>query len=957
MLFLRLRHVLTSILILFAMVCQTTGTQAGTTGALTGVVTEAGSTTPVANATVTANSPSQQAVAETDQTGHFAFVSLSPDTYDISVVKGGFEKLSQPGVTVFADQTQTLSLGVQKTSLREIGNVTSRAAGDLIKSGTTADVYSVNAAQSQRVAALGGGGGLNNAYSAIASVPGAYVPLNQNGYYQTVHIRGGDYDQVGYELDGVPVNRSFDNYPAGTASSLGQQELQVYTGASPANSEGQGLAGYINQVIRTGTHPGFASVDLAVGAPTFYHKAAVEVGGATPNRNFSYYIGIGGYNQDAFRYVDNNQGDAFRANYGTVLGCVGGCNSAYTASNQYVVSSLNAFAQSGLADRDLVGNFHIAIPHRNGVGKDDVQILFDSQFLKTAFYDSTNDQGANLFGPALLGGAPFYIDSSIYTGPTGAPLPGNYAGLVAPYYFPDSPRNRCINAGGFANSCAPGSPALIPASARDAIYNNQEIVKVQYQKNFSSNAFARVYGYTYYSDWLQNGPQTGFANYFGPSGPDYELNTHTRGFSAQFTDQINDKHLINLQGSYSSASTLRNNNTTMYHGPQATLVDSNNPNAGYCYDATGTVQSCLNGGVLQGLSHDPTAPVPAIAPGTVCGTGPCQYYVVENGLAGKYNTVVPKFSSYSITDQFKPNDRLLINLGLRNDIFTFNGSSTTGGARDFWFNSFNNNYCIDPATNVPIEKSTIIGAPTPTTPCSTIASPSGASYTKPALQNASAQSFTYTVFQPRIALTYTQSADTVYRASYGKYVGPPTTAYEQYNVQNQNLADFLGNTFYPFGFTTPGHAVRPSISYNFDFSYERHIKGTDMSLKLTPFLRKTQDQVENFFLDQKTGFVSGLNVGSLTARGFEFQFNKGDFNRNGLSGQLAFTYTNAYVNYGTFPNTNGLSIVTQVNQNILKYNSYTKFCATNAGDARCKGGAPLTGVAAPCYVAGAPDPT
>ncbi|MDP9018716.1 MAG: hypothetical protein M3N19_10390, partial [Candidatus Eremiobacteraeota bacterium] len=76
------------------------------------------------------------------------------------------------------------------------------------------------------------------------------------------------------------------------------------------------------------------------------------------------------------------------------------------------------------------------------------------------------------------------------------------------------------------------------------------------------------------------------------------------------------------------------------------------------------------------------------------------------------------------------------------------------------------------------------------------------------------------------------------------------------------------------------------------------------------------------------------------------------------SGQLAFTYTNAYVNYGTFPNTNGLSIVTQVNQNILNYNSYTKFCATNAGDVRCKGGSSVTKVAAaPCYVAGAPDPT
>ena len=61
---------------------------------------------------------------------------------------------------------------------------------------------------------------------AIAAVPGAFVPPNQQGWDQVVYIRGGSYDQIGYEFDGVPVNRSFDNYPGGTAGTLGQQELQ-----------------------------------------------------------------------------------------------------------------------------------------------------------------------------------------------------------------------------------------------------------------------------------------------------------------------------------------------------------------------------------------------------------------------------------------------------------------------------------------------------------------------------------------------------------------------------------------------------------------------------------------------------------------------------------------------------------------------------------------------------------
>ena len=128
-------------------------------------------------------------------------------------------------------------------------------------------------------------------------MPGAYVVPNQTGYFETVNIRGGDYDQVGYEFDGVPVTRSFDNYGSSSASSLGNAEVQVYTGATPANSEGQGLSGFINQVIKTGTYPGYATGSLGIGTPIFYHRAAVEVGGSTPDRLFSYYVGIGGSNQ------------------------------------------------------------------------------------------------------------------------------------------------------------------------------------------------------------------------------------------------------------------------------------------------------------------------------------------------------------------------------------------------------------------------------------------------------------------------------------------------------------------------------------------------------------------------------------------------------------------------------------------------------------------------------------
>ncbi|MGC2406640.1 MAG: carboxypeptidase regulatory-like domain-containing protein, partial [Candidatus Cybelea sp.] len=201
---------------------------AGTTGSVTGAVVSTNGA-PIAGARVVAVSPSQTATVTTDAAGRFSMLSLAPDTYTFTAAKEGFESASLTGVSVFADQLQTLRVTLVP-SLRTIAHVTARSSMDLVKPGTTSDVYSVNATVAQAAAGMGGGGNLNNAYSAISAVPGAYVPANQQGWNQVVYIRGGNFDQVGYEFDGVPVNRSFDNYPGSTAGTLGQQELQVYAG-------------------------------------------------------------------------------------------------------------------------------------------------------------------------------------------------------------------------------------------------------------------------------------------------------------------------------------------------------------------------------------------------------------------------------------------------------------------------------------------------------------------------------------------------------------------------------------------------------------------------------------------------------------------------------------------------------------------------------------------------------
>ncbi|HEV2739706.1 MAG TPA: TonB-dependent receptor, partial [Candidatus Elarobacter sp.] len=752
-----------------------------------------------------------------------------------------------------------------------------------------------------------------------------------------ISIRGGDYDQIGYELDGVPVNRAFDNYPSGSLSSLGQQELQVYTGATPANSEAEGISGYINQVIRTGTAPASRNLTLAIGSPIFYNKVAFEAGGANPGRTFSYYIGAGAYNQN-FRYYDQFNGASLQQDYGPpITPCSGaapganvGCSKGavdYTNGGTlpayvlgpYMYAPNGVQTQAAVQDRDTVANFHFGLPRKDG-NKDDIQLLFDNNFINNPTYDSTNDLGGAKFADASGLGVPSYYDGYTFTGaPSGTLLPIGYSGGgVIPYLFPQSPGGRnapgfrtCdINHQGITNGC-------IEPDRRDAFNNNQSVLKLQYQHNFGTNAFLRVYGYTYYSNWLQTGPQTTFGDYVGYVPSDYELSSHTRGVSVQFSDQLNSQHLLSVQGSYTTATTLRDNNTQMLNGTSSSitdrrdvglLVDSSNPLNGVCYGPSGPAVNapvnCFNGsgsnfnGGAGGFSFRKAA-LGTVTPATgICGGGPCQYLVINNGPYATYNTVVPKFSAFSITDQWKPTDRLNINLGLRLDRFEFDGSNTTNTpARQFLYTAYNAQFPTNKQFNVPNQVEA------------------------------------YNVIQPRLGMTYTVNPTTVLRASYGRYGQAPNAAFEQYDFLQPNAPSKLQN-FAAFGVgNTPAHAIRPEVSNNYDFSFEHQFKG-DTSIKLTPFLRKTQDQIQQFFLDQKTNFVSGLNVGRQTSEGVELEIDKGDFSRNGLAGRLSFTYTNSYINYTREPN--GQSVIDGFNGAIAAYNAYTGAgggakCYTTAG--------------------------
>ena len=133
---------------------------------------------------------------------------------------------------------------------------------------------------------------------------------------------------------------------------------------------------------------------------------------------------------------------------------------------------------------------------------------------------------------------------------------GTPAANITPsyYQFPDAPADTVQN-------------GEIPFGMQDTQFNDQGIVKAQYTHAIGDRAYARLMGYTFFSDWNMTAPYSALANYFYgfPSAccdQNYLLITHTSGGQFQFSDQINDKNLLQFTVNQTYANVLRDNNTT-----------------------------------------------------------------------------------------------------------------------------------------------------------------------------------------------------------------------------------------------------------------------------------------------------------------------------------------------------------------------------------------------------------
>ncbi|HZZ64010.1 MAG TPA: carboxypeptidase regulatory-like domain-containing protein, partial [Candidatus Baltobacteraceae bacterium] len=1005
-----------AVLLLVSMLGQGTWALAGTTGGISGYVRDTDGA-PVSGAKVTATSPSETSTSTADASGHYEFLSLAPDTYTLSAAKDQYQPTSVAGVSVFADQVQTVSLTMPK-ALKTIASVRSQAASSLVKSGVGGDIYNVDPAQMQKTAALGGGGNLDTAYSAIASVPGLVVGTGAVGWNQAVIVRGNNPWFTGFEYDGIPVNRAFDNYTSSTASNLGLQELQVYTGGGPASISSSGTSGFINQVIKTGTYPGYGLLSGGLsGVGAFYHSLRAEAGGASPNRNFSYYVGVSGYDQ-AFRPVDNNSGasyftpgsqygtygfltpgffDSFAA-YGAGVMNVCGPNGAVDNAIYAALGAPPPYGQGPiqgclsqmpgtwastplLSDRENVVNLHFAVPRANGQ-RDDLQLMWSASRLQQYAATSPNLEGQinnwmlNMTGFPYCGPSgtdpgcaadqaayntglynlvhgpaasqtlpwqnyPYYQDSYQYNLPFGTNVQPNGTPLQPGIYYQ-------------ANTPAHSFQAPLPLNDLNDLNNNDTgIIKAQWTHPFNSQSFVRLMGYSFFSDWTENGAISGFA---APAGfewlsPNYDLITHTAGGMLQYFNQLSDKHLLQFTGNYTHANVNRFNHSgggSTSTGSTPLGLISNSNGVYTCYDATtGDPVPCYSGSYKSSAGFIAGGGVLPAPTGTAASNGAYWATLQDGNASGTYNSVIPNFYSASLADQWRPTDKLTINASVRWDQYSYNLPNANVAQNPFYAQIVQNYACVNPTNNVVQVSPLAPGAYPPANPVFTdgacdpgFVHPNGVGG-NPMFTLNTPSVYTLRYYQPRISGTFTQNPDTVWRFSAGRYAEPPLSAAVDY-LYRGGSGSSLWTNFLGLGTYSPFHPIPGQTSAQYDLSLEKRIHNTPLSFKITPFYADTSNWEQQSFIG--AGFVTQIPVGKSRSYGVETQLNYGNFNAEGLSGLISFTYTKSQVQ---FQNLLGSNQINDMNLAIQNFNALTK----GGGGAPC-----YTPFNASAGTGGTPDP-
>jgi hypothetical protein len=242
---------LLSLLALLAVFC-TAGLSQTISGSISGVVLDStGASVGQAKVTATDLDRKSSVTSTTDNAGHYAFPSLQPGHYTISIEAPGFKKFEATGLTLLGNENLT----APKVTL-QLGAVTEsievNAQGVQLQTDTAERSESLDSKQVTNIALNG-----RSYLPLVALVPGVTtapsLPTASHGGVGSITVNGGRSNQNNLTLDGVgDVDTGNNGDQLATVSLDSVQEFRILTSNYQAQY-GRSSGAQISVVTKSGT--------------------------------------------------------------------------------------------------------------------------------------------------------------------------------------------------------------------------------------------------------------------------------------------------------------------------------------------------------------------------------------------------------------------------------------------------------------------------------------------------------------------------------------------------------------------------------------------------------------------------------------------------------------------------------------------------------------------------------
>ena len=211
-------------------------TFAGTTGKITGIVTDktTGEPLPFVNIIIVGTNLG----AATDIDGNYVILNISPGNYSVKAQYIGYQAVLVENVSVSIDLTTTVDFTLSESAV-ELEEVVVQGKADLLKKDVTSSQSLVSADQIEVLPV--------SEFNDVLQLQ-AGVTRDAAGDF---HIRGGRSNEVAYWVNGVSITDGYDNSRGLQIDNYSVQELQVISGTFNAEF-GNAMSGIVNTVTKEG---------------------------------------------------------------------------------------------------------------------------------------------------------------------------------------------------------------------------------------------------------------------------------------------------------------------------------------------------------------------------------------------------------------------------------------------------------------------------------------------------------------------------------------------------------------------------------------------------------------------------------------------------------------------------------------------------------------------------------